>query len=623
MAANRQDYHVAGGKWVAGLALFIGLVVFALLACMGIRGVSAAPALSSTGPTTSVAAIPTACAGAWSLMSSPVLGGGADTLSGVSATSSNDVWAVGSYTAITISRALAQHWNGTTWDHVSSPNASDLDNVFFDVVSLAPDDVWAVGGYRPGKLFHLVPLIEHWDGTQWSVVPTPAGISTGALYSISAISPGDIWAVGQATPFLDLKDGTGDTPNGNWVAIAMHWNGTAWQVVPPQQTGISSDLRSVSATSSHDVWAVGYFYQPQTTFLPLVEHWNGSTWTVIDAPGGPGNNALLGVTALAPDNVWAVGHGVLAGEADRALVEHWNGSTWSIVPVPNTGIGDDLYDVAAISATNIWAVGSTYSGGDFVTWSLHYDGAAWSTVPTPNAVGVTDNLLFATTTLPTGEVWSVGYYNTPAAHFFPLVERYLPNCGTTPTPTVCDIAGRFSDVHPSEYFYEAVQYLVCHNVVTGSSDGTFRPWSGSTRGQAAKIVVLAMGWTYTPRGGPHFDDVPPGSTFYRFVETAYNYGIISGYSNGLFHPEGPVTRGQLAKMLVLARNWLLDTSAGPHYSDVPPTDAYYPYVETATRHRVISGYADGRFLPYGSVTRGQTAKMVYLSLTMPSERQEK
>src|SRR5205823_1346730 len=59
----------------------------------------------------------------------------------------------------------------------------------------------------------------------------------------------------------------------------------------------------------------------------------------------------------------------------------------------------------------------------------------------------------------------------------------------TPTPTPCT-PGQFSDVHPTDYFYLAVQYLVAHGVISGYGDCTFRPYNNTTRGQMVKIVVL-------------------------------------------------------------------------------------------------------------------------------------
>src|SRR5439155_16553667 len=97
----------------------------------------------------------------------------------------------------------------------------------------------------------------------------------------------------------------------------------------------------------------------------------------------------------------------------------------------------------------------------------------------------------------------------------------------TPTAIPCSIS--FSDVRAGDYFYEPVLNLACRGVISGYDDGTFRPYNNTTRGQLAKIVVLAEGWPrYTPPT-PTFRDVSPGDPFYTYIETAYHQGIISGY----------------------------------------------------------------------------------------------
>jgi hypothetical protein len=53
-------------------------------------------------------------------------------------------------------------------------------------------------------------------------------------------------------------------------------------------------------------------------------------------------------------------------------------------------------------------------------------------------------------------------------------------------------------------------------------------------------------------------------------------GIVSGYADGTFRPSNPATRGQIAKIIVLGEGWPLDTSGGPHFTDVPPGYVFYP-----------------------------------------------
>ncbi len=105
---------------------------------------------------------------------------------------------------------------------------------------------------------------------------------------------------------------------------------------------------------------------------------------------------------------------------------------------------------------------------------------------------------------------------------------------------------------PGEWSYGFVETGVLHNVITGYQNGTFRPADNVTRGQLSKIIVLYRAWALVDPLVPSFTDVPVGSTFYAFIETAKWHGIVSGYGDGTFHPADPALRGQLSKMLYMA-----------------------------------------------------------------------
>jgi len=160
-----------------------------------------------------------------------------------------------------------------------------------------------------------------------------------------------------------------------------------------------------------------------------------------------------------------------------------------------------------------------------------------------------------------------------------------------------------------------VNWLTCHGIISGYSDGTFRPFNNATRAQIVKMIVLGEGWQPYAPPTPTFTDVLPGDWFYSAVETAYGHGIVAGYADGTFRPYNEVTRGQLSKMLVLAQVWpLLDPERG-HFSDVLKGSAFYTYIETALSRAIISGYGDGTFRSGNNATRGQLSKMLYSALT--------
>jgi hypothetical protein len=196
-----------------------------------------------------------------------------------------------------------------------------------------------------------------------------------------------------------------------------------------------------------------------------------------------------------------------------------------------------------------------------------------------------------------------------------------PTATPTNSPPACTIS--FTDVAPTDYFYEPVRYLWCAAVISGydtnppCDTGTpcFKPYNNTTRGQMAKIVVLGFHVPLSTNTTPMFSDVPPSNAFFAHIQTAAENNIVSGYSDGTFRPFNNVTRGQLSKIVVVAasiqQGWTVINPPSPTFSDVPTTNPFYTYIETAACHEIISGYADGTFRWGADATRGQISKIVY------------
>ncbi len=92
---------------------------------------------------------------------------------------------------------------------------------------------------------------------------------------------------------------------------------------------------------------------------------------------------------------------------------------------------------------------------------------------------------------------------------------------------------------------------------------------------------------------------------------------MSGYADGTFRPGRNVTRGQLSKVVVLAKAWILIRPPVPRFTDVGLDNSFYTYVETAANKGIISGYQNGSFKPGVASTRGQVSKVVFLAITQP------
>jgi len=215
----------------------------------------------------------------------------------------------------------------------------------------------------------------------------------------------------------------------------------------------------------------------------------------------------------------------------------------------------------------------------------------------------------------------------------------------TPVPPQCPGA-QFKDVCPGSTFYTNITNLANAGVVGGYNAAPpcpnnlwlpcFLPGNTATRGQVSKIITLGANLTINVSGGPHFTDVPTNSTFYQYIETMYNAGIIGGYTSGCpsgnpcFKPNNNVTRGQLSKMASLAFNFN-EAVSGQTFQDVPPSSTFYPYIQRLNGRGIINGYACGSpgepcvapqnrpyFRPNNNVTRGQISKIVDLCRQQPS-----
>jgi hypothetical protein len=202
-----------------------------------------------------------------------------------------------------------------------------------------------------------------------------------------------------------------------------------------------------------------------------------------------------------------------------------------------------------------------------------------------------------------------GVIPTPT-HGLSATPSVMPPAGTS-TPVPCAI--EFIDVPPASWAYNFITQLACQGIVSGYSDGTFRPQYATTRGQLVKMLVLAEGWTIEVPSTSTFSDVGVSHTFYRYIETAYAKDVVGGYSDGTFRPDDLVTRAQVAKMVVGARGWALDVATPVNLCDVRATHWASAYIQAAIARGIFTGYGDGCFYPDAPATRAQLAKVLVLA----------
>jgi hypothetical protein len=355
----------------------------------------------------------------FAVQQTPNPNGAGNTLNAVAAVSASDAWAVGyqNDNNLNESRTLAQHWNGTSWATIKSPNpgstpgcqGSNTGNFLNAVAAVDSNDVWAVGfSFTCTSL--LRPMALHWNGTQWAVVATPK-LNTNdnaALNGILAFASDDVYAVG----YQPAKNGAVQT-------LIEHWDGNAWSVVPsPNANNTGNVLMSISGTSPTDIWAVGDKAAPGIEVRTLALHFDGTTWSVVPTPSPVSGseldqNVLTSVVASSADDVTAVGF-TLANQTELTMAQHWNGTKWNVVPTPNrsTALGslNTLRGLTAVSATDLYAVGffnDAASLGQDLTLILHFDGANWRIINSPGK-GVAQQLNGAVALAGTTDVWVAG-----------------------------------------------------------------------------------------------------------------------------------------------------------------------------------------------------------------------
>lgn len=179
---------------------------------------------------------------------------------------------------------------------------------------------------------------------------------------------------------------------------------------------------------------------------------------------------------------------------------------------------------------------------------------------------------------------------------------------TTVAPVHVGASTAFNDVSSDAYYSEPISYLVEKGVLAGYSDGTFKPSQQVTRAEAAKMIVETLG-LQTSNAVVSFSDVEQGVWYTPYVATLVNEGIVAGYPDGTFQPNGAITRSELAKMLVEAFD--LEAGASSSFSDVNNSAWYAPYISALVENEITSGTTPTTFSPERNVTRGEASTFLY------------
>jgi hypothetical protein len=351
-------------------------------------------------------AAPAACT-SWVHMTSRNPGTVDDVLYGVTALSARNVWAVGEYFVGVNTQTLIEHWNGTAWRVVHSPNKGTGDQLN-SVYAVSPTNIWAAGSYfsTSGRT-----LIEHWNGKAWKIVASPnLGLGSNGLTGVRGTSAHDIWAVGDAVTSYPIAK-----------TVILHWTGRRWHLVSsPSVANRPNFLAAVRPLSATEAWAVGRYVSASGASRTLTLLWSKGHWRIVASPNGSAtsDDDLRGVFVSSPVSAWAVGD-YSTGAVDHTLTLHWNGRRWQKTFSPNLG-SDELNAVGATSAANIYAVGTAF-GTSSRALVLHWNGSHWRTVQA-RSLSTPGNSLNAVFALSPASIWAVGVAE-PGSHEQTLIEH--------------------------------------------------------------------------------------------------------------------------------------------------------------------------------------------------------
>lgn len=205
----------------------------------------------------------------------------------------HDAWYVGGTSDPTTGDAssLVEEWNGRAWTVLTLP-ASLANGGLADIAAQGPDDVWVDGLTSTGAV-----LLAHWNGRSWTEVPAPAtGFAYTNLSELMIVQPDDVWLAGWGET---VDEGGADRDS-----LMMHWNGSTWSLSPtPSGNGELYDMTE----TPDGPWVVGDTYHASgVPYNAYALRWTGASWATVTVPTTQ-YDSFDGVAAIPGGGVWAVG----------------------------------------------------------------------------------------------------------------------------------------------------------------------------------------------------------------------------------------------------------------------------------------------------------------------------
>ncbi len=347
-----------------------------------------------------------------------------DALNGVFCHDLSFCWSVG-YRGSNPSHGftLAERWSTTLsqWQQVTTPSPASAEESNLQGVSCGSSICLAVGADESSSL-HVSTLAERWAGGHWSIVPTAHLIAnpSGILWGVSCVDNTDCFAVGS----YQKRHHHSDTR-----ALIESWNGTAWSLMPSPDPHQSSVLYGVSCKSSTSCLAVGT-YSDAAIGYALVEHWNGTAWSMVFTRTGISSESIQLDSTSCPTTTECLSAGSYYNSAilQRTLAEEWNApdrSEFTTPPNPSVTHASQLIGISCASATACIAVGDQpYTASHVKALAESWDGTAWTVHSTPAISGSHNVSLLAVSCAGTSDCFAVGPDFESSHRIVTLGERW-------------------------------------------------------------------------------------------------------------------------------------------------------------------------------------------------------
>jgi peptidoglycan/xylan/chitin deacetylase (PgdA/CDA1 family) len=184
---------------------------------------------------------------------------------------------------------------------------------------------------------------------------------------------------------------------------------------------------------------------------------------------------------------------------------------------------------------------------------------------------------------------------------------------TTDDYELYDKAGikTFSDVATTNQFYNEISWLSNNLITQGYADGTFRPLTSINRDAMAAFLYRLAGSPAVPANAPTFTDVAPSNQFYNEIRWLASRGISTGYPDGTYRPLQPVNRDAMAAFLYRYNGSPAVPGTAPTFPDVTSGNQFYNEIRWLGATGITTGYPDGTFRPVQPINRDAMAAFVY------------